>query len=44
MNYEAAINSADNRKVVYSESVVTKTMVIISDYTLVLKEDSSVFG
>jgi len=29
-------------KVVYSETMV-KTMIIISDYTLVLKEDSGVF-
>ena len=29
-------------KVVYSETMV-KTMIIISDYTLILKEDSGVF-
>ena len=30
-------------QVVYSETMV-KTMIIISDYTLVLKEDIGVFG
>ena len=33
---------APTRKVVYSETMV-KTMIIISDYTLILKEDSGVF-